>query len=148
MHDESQNSPDALQRVLRYHENTKHHFQRYASGPGSLDWATQADPFRRYAGARLVPLEKIPTTDEPLYDVGDLRLERARGRQAIWALRVNLRSCARYALTPSVRSPCPRLPIAPPADSVHGENGEGLGGSAIHGSSRGASAVVPSVSAS
>ena len=68
MRNESQNSPDALERVFRYHEHTKHHFERYASGPGYLDWATQPDPFRRYAGARLVPLKKIPTTDEPLYD--------------------------------------------------------------------------------
>ena len=59
---------DALQRVFHYHESTKHHFQSYASGPGYLDWATQPNPFRRYAGARLVPLEKIPTTDKPLYD--------------------------------------------------------------------------------
>ena len=40
MRNESQNSPDALQRVFRYHEYTKHHFERYASGPGYLDWAT------------------------------------------------------------------------------------------------------------
>lgn len=68
MHNESENDPDALQRVFHYHENTKHHRDRSASGPGYLDWATQPDPFRRYAGARLVPLEKIPTTDEPSYD--------------------------------------------------------------------------------
>ena len=66
--DESKGNPDALQRVFHYHETTKHHFERSASGPGYLDWATQPDPFRRYAGACLVPLEKIPTTDEPLYD--------------------------------------------------------------------------------
>ena len=68
MDKESEHSRDALQRVFHYHENTKHDFQGYASGPGYLDWATQPDPFRRYSGARLVPLEKIPTTDEPLYD--------------------------------------------------------------------------------
>ena len=68
MNSESENNSDALQRVFRYHENTKHHFERSASGPGHLDWATQPDPFRRYAGAHLVPLEKIPTTDTPLYD--------------------------------------------------------------------------------
>ena len=33
-----------------------------------MDWATQPNPFRRYEGARLIPLEKIPPTDEPLYD--------------------------------------------------------------------------------
>ena len=56
MNNESENNPEALQRVLHYHENTKHHVERSASGPGYLDWATQPDPFRRYSGARLVPL--------------------------------------------------------------------------------------------
>ena len=68
MNNHSENCPDALQKVFQYHDITKHHFQGYASGPGYLDWATQPDPFRRYSWARLVSLEKIPTTDEPLYD--------------------------------------------------------------------------------
>ena len=42
--------------VVAYHERTKHHFQRYAAALGYLDWATQPDPFRRYAGADLVRL--------------------------------------------------------------------------------------------
>ena len=37
--------------VLAYHEGSKHHLDRYAPGPGRLDWATQPDPFRRFAGA-------------------------------------------------------------------------------------------------
>jgi SagB-type dehydrogenase family enzyme len=37
--------------VHDYHERSKHHLDRYASGPGGLDWATQPDPFRRFAGA-------------------------------------------------------------------------------------------------
>jgi SagB-type dehydrogenase family enzyme len=37
--------------VLDYHERSKHRPERYAPGPGRLDWATQPDPFRRYAGA-------------------------------------------------------------------------------------------------
>ena len=41
---------------MRYHERTKHHFNRFAPGPGALDWANQPDPFRRYAGAPLTPL--------------------------------------------------------------------------------------------
>ncbi len=40
-----------LDTVLAYHERTKHHFQRYAAGPGGLDWATQPDPFRTFAGS-------------------------------------------------------------------------------------------------
>jgi hypothetical protein len=36
---------------MRYHERSKHHFGRYARGPGRLDWANQPDPFRRRARA-------------------------------------------------------------------------------------------------
>jgi SagB-type dehydrogenase family enzyme len=46
-----------LETVLRYHERTKHHFNRFAPGPGALDWANQPDPFRRYAGS---PLTRLP----------------------------------------------------------------------------------------
>ena len=71
MKDDSENSRDtclALQQILHYHDSTKHHFQGYARGPGYLDWATQPNPFRRYPGARLVSLERIPAAIEPLYD--------------------------------------------------------------------------------
>jgi SagB-type dehydrogenase family enzyme len=37
--------------AARYHEATKHHFNRFAPSLGYLDWATQPDPFRRYPGA-------------------------------------------------------------------------------------------------
>lgn len=47
-------SPEKL--VIAYHERTKHHFHRYAASLGYMDWATQPDPFRRYAGADLVRL--------------------------------------------------------------------------------------------
>jgi len=59
---------DRLRQVFEYHQATKHQFQAYASGPGYLDWANQPDPFRRYAGARLIPLETIEPTDAPRYD--------------------------------------------------------------------------------
>jgi SagB-type dehydrogenase family enzyme len=39
-----------------YHERSKHRLERYAPGPGGLDWANQPDPFRRHAGAELVEL--------------------------------------------------------------------------------------------
>jgi len=42
--------------IFAYHQRTKHHPGRYAASLGYLDWATQPDPFRRYEGARLVPL--------------------------------------------------------------------------------------------
>ena len=46
----------AIERVLSYHQATKHHFHRFARGPGYLDWANQPDPFRTYQGANRIQL--------------------------------------------------------------------------------------------
>src|SRR3990172_4852807 len=51
-----------------YHQKTKHHFNRYARSLGYLDWATQPDPFRRYHGAPLVPLQFSKNDTSPSYD--------------------------------------------------------------------------------
>ena len=54
--------------VIAYHERTKHHFHRYAASLGFMDWATQPDPFRRFAGADLFQLP-MPERGAPLpYD--------------------------------------------------------------------------------
>jgi SagB-type dehydrogenase family enzyme len=60
--------PDAsdLEAVMRYHERSKHRFNRFAAGPGQLDWANQPDPFRRYAGAALTRLPVLGPEEEPL----------------------------------------------------------------------------------
>lgn len=42
--------------VRSYHERSKHHLEHYAPGPSGLDWNSQPDPFRRYAGARQLQL--------------------------------------------------------------------------------------------
>ena len=59
--------PDAsqLEAVMRYHERTKHHFARFAPGPGRLDWANQPDPFRRFEGAPLTRMPLLAPGDEP-----------------------------------------------------------------------------------
>jgi len=57
-----------LNTVYRYHEETKHHFQRYARSLGFLDWSTQPDPFRRFAGAPITQLEMPPQEDGPTWD--------------------------------------------------------------------------------
>jgi SagB-type dehydrogenase family enzyme len=57
-----------LDRVLDYHERTKHHFRRSARSLGYLDWATQPDAFRRFEGARLVPLDRAPEGASPTLD--------------------------------------------------------------------------------
>jgi SagB-type dehydrogenase family enzyme len=43
--------------VIAYHDRTKHFPERYARGPGGLDWANQPDPFRRFNGA---PAFRLP----------------------------------------------------------------------------------------
>src|SRR4051812_21475414 len=47
---------EALAQVIGYHEVSKHHLDHYAPGPGGLDWASQPDPFRAYAGAPRITL--------------------------------------------------------------------------------------------
>jgi SagB-type dehydrogenase family enzyme len=56
--------------IIGYHEASKHHFRAYAPGPGYLDWATQPDPFRRYAGAPVIPLARPAPSGGPPYAAG------------------------------------------------------------------------------
>ena len=64
-------APEAseFEAVMRYHERSKHHFNRFARGPGELDWANQPDPFRRYAGAVLTRLPVLGPEEEPVSPV-------------------------------------------------------------------------------
>ena len=59
-------SNDPVDRVIRYHIQTKHHFNRYARALGYLDWANQPDPFRRFEGSQLIPLPLLKPDEEPL----------------------------------------------------------------------------------
>lgn len=59
---------DDGQRVIAYHDQTKHLPHRYARSLGYLDWATQPNPFRRFDGAPLVPLVPPTEDDTPAYD--------------------------------------------------------------------------------
>jgi SagB-type dehydrogenase family enzyme len=52
------NSP--AEGILRYHEETKHHPDRYARSLGYMDWDNQPDPFRVYEGAPIVNLPLLP----------------------------------------------------------------------------------------
>src|SRR4029077_764781 len=56
---------DPLDTVMRYHQETKHHFSRFARSLGYLDWANQPDPFRRYQGAPLFALPLLRPADAP-----------------------------------------------------------------------------------
>jgi len=67
-----------LATTFAYHQRSKHHFHRYAAGPGFLDWATQPDPFRCFAGSPRVELPLLGANDlgcayADLYRPGFLR---------------------------------------------------------------------------
>ena len=57
---------DPLDMVIRYHQETKHHFFRYARALAYLDWDNQPNPFRRYQGAALSRLPILRLDEEPL----------------------------------------------------------------------------------
>src|SRR5688572_33076097 len=63
-----------LKTVLNYHARTKHHFHRFAASPGYLEWKTQPDPFRTFAGAERVELalraESLRASYDDLYSAG------------------------------------------------------------------------------
>ena len=50
--------------IYRYHDGTKHHFNRFARSLGYLDWATQPRPFRSFDGSPVYPL--FPAPDGPI----------------------------------------------------------------------------------
>jgi SagB-type dehydrogenase family enzyme len=60
---------DSVAAVLAYHELTKHRLpNRYARSLGFLDWDTQPNPFRLYAGSDITPLARDDETAGPSLD--------------------------------------------------------------------------------
>ena len=57
---------DPVDRAIHYHEQTKHHFFRYARSLGYLDWANQPNPFRRFADAPFFPFPLLEPDEEPV----------------------------------------------------------------------------------
>jgi len=57
--------PNAIADVIAYHDRTKHQPERYANGPGSLDWANQPKPFRRFTAAPVFQLPLASLDDTP-----------------------------------------------------------------------------------
>lgn len=69
-------SDQAYRDVVRYHEATKHHFQRYAKSAGYMDWQNQPNPFRFYESAVRISLPFLK--QDP--DVAHMDLYRRPGR--------------------------------------------------------------------
>lgn len=85
-------STDPVDQVIRYHIQTKHHFNRYARSMGFLDWANQPDPFRRFAGAELIPLPLLRTDEEPISPAYDAIYRHA----AVSSQPVTVRALSRF----------------------------------------------------
>ena len=47
---------EKVEEIIKYHEATKHHYDRYARSAGYMDWQNQPNPFRSYIGAPTLPL--------------------------------------------------------------------------------------------
>ena len=58
----------ALDITLAYHERSKHYPLRFAPALGYMDWDTQPDPFRRFEGAPVLPLDLLRVGPEPRYE--------------------------------------------------------------------------------
>ncbi|MEK7350755.1 MAG: SagB/ThcOx family dehydrogenase [Nitrospirota bacterium] len=83
---------DPIDRVIRYHVQTKHHFNRYARALGYLDWANQPDPFRRFVGASLISLPLLTSDEEPVSSAYDALYQPGAGASQP----VNVRSLSRF----------------------------------------------------
>jgi SagB-type dehydrogenase family enzyme len=83
---------DPLEVVMQYHQETKHHFSRYARSLGYMDWANQPDPFRRYEGSPLSALPLLKPDEAPL---SPLYEDLYRG-EVIVSASVSVRSLSRF----------------------------------------------------
>ncbi len=66
--DRQPDSASALDITLAYHDRSKHRPFRFAPALGYMDWDTQPDPFRRFEGAAVLPLNLLPLGREPRYE--------------------------------------------------------------------------------
>ena len=57
-----------VQKVLTYHNETKHYYARYARSSGYLDWESQPHSFLNYSGAENFPLIFPNNFKSPNYD--------------------------------------------------------------------------------
>ena len=65
-----------IERVYRYHDGTKHDFDRFAPSLGYLDWASQPRPFRSFDGAPVFSFapgaDVAPVTYARLFEPGSV----------------------------------------------------------------------------
>ena len=59
-----------VEKIFRYHEETKHRYDKYARSPGYMDWQNQPNPFRFYEKTQAIELPLL--SQDPQADYGDL----------------------------------------------------------------------------
>ena len=67
--------------IFRYHEDTKHHYERYARSPGNMDWQNQPNPFRFYENTKVLALPLLAAY--PRAEYPDLYQRKKNQQQAI-----------------------------------------------------------------
>lgn len=91
-HDEHSTMTDPVSTVLDYHARTKHRLDRYANGPGSLDWDAQPEAFRHWHGCAKMPLPTATGGEDVAWPrIDETRQSQAFGADSLGAL---LRLCA------------------------------------------------------
>mgnify|MGYP001551192994 CR=1 FL=1 len=58
----------SFEKILAYHQRTKHHFQRYAFGPDGLDWKHQPEAFRTFKGCTKLELPLMKQATDAVYN--------------------------------------------------------------------------------
>jgi SagB-type dehydrogenase family enzyme len=108
--------------VLRYHQETKHHPDRYDRSPGYMDWGHQPEPFRVFEGCETLDLPFLERDPELDHDGLYLRADTPQplNRETVGAfLELSLALSAWKAVGPSRWS----LRINPSSGNLHPTEG-------------------------
>ena len=109
----------ALAEVIAYHEETKHHLERYARSLGYLKWEDQPNPFREYPGAPHIELPLTDQDESPSFS--ELFSSRSRPAQALTRRTLGLFFQFSLALSAWKETPSSRwsLRINPSSGNLH-----------------------------
>ena len=61
------NGENITRKIIRYHEESKHHYDRYARSAGHMDWDNQPNPFRFYEDTKSYGLPFLKKDPAALY---------------------------------------------------------------------------------
>jgi len=112
-----------IEEVFEYHELSKHQFHRSAPGPGYLDWANQPNPFRRYQGAKEVPLKLFSENLGPDYEGVLSRSETIVQRPTFDSISQLFQDCLGLSAWKSFQDSAWALRVNPSSGNLHPTEG-------------------------